>query len=366
MNRMSRLRLAAMALTSLLAVAAAPAPAPVYKEFGDWIVACDNLRRCSAHAVPNPDTDTAKATTQLAAQGDASLAITRDGGGASLPVLAYDGEHAAGPVAVAIDGQAVPEATPWTVRDVGGDKVASLTGAPAAALLRRMRDGAVLTLSSQGSPVPFSLNGLGATLLLFDDVQGRIGTVTGLARPGPQPADTVPSAPPLPVLRAAPPASPLRNAKAYAASVRRAKAASLQRHECDGPPEDDQALPLTADEALVILVCNRAAYQEASLVFRGPRDVPAQARLVTLPHPPGYPRARPDPVGDDQVTEASYDPATATLSESAKGRGLADCGLSLAWVFDGRDFRPSAYAYQDRCGGQPGDWPVLFRTRSAR
>ncbi|WP_175724569.1 DUF1176 domain-containing protein, partial [Burkholderia ambifaria] len=43
-----------------------------------------------------------------------------------------------------------------------------------------------------------SLSGLNAALLLIDDTQGRIGTVTALLRKGTRPASSVPAAPALP------------------------------------------------------------------------------------------------------------------------------------------------------------------------
>ena len=52
------------------------------------------------------------------------------------------------------------------------------------------------------------------------------------------------------------------------------------------------------------------------------------------------------------------------LSHFAKGRGLADCGESAAWAFDGQDFRLQRYHRLGWCrGGNPGDWPTLWRTR---
>ncbi len=65
----------------------------------------------------------------------------------------------------------------------------------------------------------------------------------------------------------------------------------------------------------------------------------------------------------DYFTNADYDPATAMLFHSAKGRGLADCGEAATWRFDGREFRLASYSYLGRCSGaEPGNWPALFRS----
>lgn len=65
----------------------------------------------------------------------------------------------------------------------------------------------------------------------------------------------------------------------------------------------------------------------------------------------------------DYFTHVDYDPSTATLFHSAKGRGLADCGEAATWRFDGREFRLTSYAYLGRCSGpEPGNWPTSFRS----
>ncbi len=357
---MAMIRVAALSAILLAAAGAAPAPVPVYKEFGDWVVACDNVRSCTAHAVPDPG----GAADIDAAQKDATLWLTWDAGRDALPSVQFGGDRPGLPVGTSVDGQAVPGLT-WTASGPATAGTATVTGSKATDLLRQIRDGRTLTLTPPGGPVSISLQGLAASLLLFDDVQGRIGTVTALARPGPLGADTVPAAPALPLVRAAHAAPPLRNRGVFAAAVRRSQAAALKAHDCDtGVADDDEADPLDDGEALVILVCNRAAYQEDSLVFRAPRTAPAKAWLVHLPTPPGAPRAAKDSDAD-LITGTSYDPAKAELSEFAKARGVGDCGISATWTFDGGGFQPSAYASQDRCGGQPGEWPMLFRTRRA-
>ena len=350
-------------LAGLLALAAAgPAPVPVYKEFGDWVAACDNVRTCTAHATPDANSDAADA------QNGVTLTVTRDAGGAAMPSVAVAGEHPGIPTAVSIDGHPVTGPLPWATEGTGDSRVATLSGAPALALLQHMRDGSGMALSLPGSSARISLAGLSATLLLFDDVQGRLDTAAALARPGPQGDASVPPAPSVPVVHAAAAPPPLANGKALAAVIRRAQGAALKAHDCDTDVADisdgDDAQPLTASDAVVLLVCIQGAYQGSSLVFRVPRTAPRDARLVRLPIPPGA--TKPDRDSDaDLVTSAAYDPATAVLSEFAKARGIGDCGALAQWTFDGHAFQPSAYASQDRCGGEPADWPTLFRTRPA-
>jgi len=44
-------------------------------------------------------------------------------------------------------------------------------------------------------------------------------------------------------------------------------------------------------------------------------------------------------------------------------RGIADCGNAEGSPFDGAEFRLSAFRWQDRCVGRPGDWPALYPIR---
>ena len=145
----------------------------------------------------------------------------------------------------------------------------------------------------------------------------------------------------------------------------RASHAQLLKQHCDPDLHDfsdDSAEPLTGADALVLLTCWSGAYQSSLLLLRAPRNAPGQAQLAVLPPAPGAPK--PDPDDDPAVlAEADYSPKDATLSTSAKGRGMADCGVAAQWVFDGRSFQPSSYDYQERCSGAPGDWLPLYRTR---
>ncbi|KRA48779.1 hypothetical protein ASD72_19670 [Pseudoxanthomonas sp. Root630] len=141
-------------------------------------------------------------------------------------------------------------------------------------------------------------------------------------------------------------------------TVRERAADELRREECETDGTYDTADSLSDGEALVLIECWRGAYQSSSLAFRLPRDgsgAPQRVRL-TLPF-------RID--GEDRVvdtfTAAAYEKGQ--LSHYAKGRGLADCGESATWVFDGQDFRLRDYYLLRACQGRPGEWPALWRSR---
>ncbi len=357
MTSLLRWLLAAVALPSAaLAQPLGPA-APVYREIGDWMVGCDNLRSCVAKALPD----------DLGPNGgQAGYLRLRRAGGGGAPLTVWIGAETAFTPKVSLDGK--PTAGAWTAGKSEEDADGFvLQGDAAVAFMRAIRNGSSLRLATGKDAPTVSLKGLTAILLAMDEAQGRIGTATSLVHPGLAAAATVPAPGAPPLLRAAPQPTPLANRQAMIAAVRRSQPAVLKRHDCESGELErsaDAAEPLNRDEAIVLIGCLTGAYQGAQLAFRVPRSAPQNAKLLILPRPP----LLPDAGGEDALyTEAAYDPQTATFFTAAKGRGLADCGFSLSWTYDGKEFRLSDIAYQGRCGGgAPGDWPTLYRTRVAR
>ena len=341
----------------LLALPAAAQPAqPVYREIRDWVLACDNTRACEAKAVPDelaapaPDGDYEPGAMHIDRQAGAVGRLTVR---FSLDDKAFD------PAALRVDGKPLPAGARWTRADKGA--TASLEGDAALALIRQIRDGTTLTFSAAKGAPRVSLKGLAAVLLAMDEAQGRLGNTTALVKVGPAAATAVPAALPAPTVVAAPWIKPLADKARLIAVVRKSQGAALKAHECDAEPSTDDAAPLSADEAVVTLKCEIAAYQGSVLAFRTPVAAPGRAKLLILPTPPTV-DPKVEPAGE--YGDGDYDPKTATFTESAKGRGLADCGESATWTFDGRDFHLSRFNKQERCGGgEPGDWPTLYRTR---
>ena len=59
-----------------------------------------------------------------------------------------------------------------------------------------------------------------------------------------------------------------------------------------------------------------------------------------------------------------FDAPSQTLSAFAKGRGIADCGATEAWVWDGKGFQIAREQPMPECRGvPPNDWPSLFVSR---
>lgn len=335
----------------------AAAGQPLYREIKDFVVACDNGGACQALGLAQED------------GGDPLLLdLRRDAGPAGGATLRLSAPRRFAAADLRMDGKAAAlSALPW--RDAGDPNGGALELQDAGAIAKFIdsaRNAGAIAVGRGDEVASLSLSGFSAALLLIDETQGRLDNETAWLRRGAKPASAVPPAAALPVLPPLPKPSPALSktqTAALIAAVRRQQAEWFRKEECEAPDPGiapGLAYPLGEDEALLLLNCLSGAYQSSSLAFRVPRDGKAAARRIVMPAPVKL-EADGGPI--DMFTNADYDPATATLFHSAKGRGLGDCGEAATWRFDGREFRLASYAYLGRCGGaEPGNWPALFRS----
>jgi hypothetical protein len=344
----------AIALAALAAVTAASAPAkPVYREIKDFVVACDNLRTCRVRWAPE--------------SGDggfeAYFDITREGGpnGRLRVALGASREAETRPDVRSLAVDAIPFGRDLRWRYDGGADAMVVEGAEALSYVRALSNSDVLTFSDGRQQQPVTLSGLKAALLAVDEAQGPLGTVGAFVRKGPAANATVPPVPPLPAVVARRADPTLKVPPGFAAKVRRAQGKALA--DCDPARKDaDAAYALNGGEVLVTLGCMMHAYQSSMLLLRAPRDAPEKATLVVMP--PAAGDRPPGPEDRGRYVEGEWDPKTATFFEAAKGRGLADCGQSTSWAFDGVAFRLAEANRMGRCsGGPPGDWPTVYRAK---
>ena len=337
--------LAAACAAALPALAATQQSPPLYKQFRDWQVACDNGGRCEAKGFPREDD----------ADHLSVVRVTREPGPQGAIEISLEAEGRFAASNLALQGGARLPAERWTDASSGDTdhRLVLRDQDGAVAVLAALRGAQGLRLGNAGT---VSLDGVTAALLAMDDAQGRVGTTTALIRPGDAPATTVPAAPALPVLNApapAPAALSAEAAQALAAATRTAQQAALSAGDCFAEDKRDDAIALTATEALVQLQCIQGPYQSSYLFFRVPVQDPKATRQLILPLPVGEPSS--------SFIDTDYDPTKGELTSSDRGRGPGDCGESASWVFDGREFQLKFYAMQDSCRGFPGDWPVLWR-----
>jgi hypothetical protein len=337
-----------LATALALVVFAGAAQAAGTKTVSDWTGVCSNLGNCGAFGFSPEDADT-----------DAYLRVGRAAGPAAAPtvLIALDPGDAQPSATWALELDGRPIAGVGPLRATGGDggARARLSGPAALALIEALRNGKMLAILSNGKPVAtVSLAGSAAVLLWVDDQQGRVGTVTALARPGPKPASSVPPAPPTPLIVAAPAVSQAGLPKVAPKSLTKGVVG------CDAiDSPDDIVARLAPGVVLWGPECEAGPYNEVSIFFLGDEHG-GHPKQITFAEAPGG-----DQASDDEPMNASFDPKTRTLSAFAKARGIGDCGETTSWVWDGKSFRLLSEFDMPACrGASPDDWPALYEARA--
>jgi hypothetical protein len=307
------------------------------RTFRDWVAACDNGLSCRAVALAPEDATEAAVTLVLdrAAGPDAALTLS----------FTTQEEHSP-PFAISIDGKQIARG------GIAKDGAVAFEGAEAAALAAALGNGRRLTVAdAAGKQVgDVSLSGAAAALRWIDAQQDRAGTTGALVARGKE-ADSAP-APALPVIRAA-------GLGGEAALLDPARVAAMKREAgCEagrdlGRPE---ARPL-GDKTLVLLPCSSGAYNLMMAVFlvRDGKHAPAE-----FDAPSGMSDEN-SPVKN--VVDGSF--VDGVLTSFARGRGLGDCGIKQAFVWDGTRFRLSRQEEMPECRGSRNYLPT-WRARVVR
>ncbi|WP_446654474.1 DUF1176 domain-containing protein [Blastomonas sp.] len=333
----------------LAAATAAPAEAPAEGKvmiFKDWYVACDNIWSCEAGSLSDDGSDVF--TAQV-------VRIRREGGpDAPFRIgLRPQEEQAKGAARLVIDGGKPFAGT------LDGEGDTWLDEAQSMAVARGLANGkSAQVVLSDGSAIPISLAGSSAALRYLDAIQQRAGTMGAIVATGAKPDSARPPAPPQLTARAATSLIELPDLKAYPRVI----ADSGCEYRMEGA--EDRVEPLGQrngkDMALVLIACDSGAYNfgSAVMIAERPMEDPNAKwtfRKAKFETPIGW--------GDEeqvaQVVNASFDPATGTLSEFAKGRGIGDCGTASSYAWDGEQFRLAERHLMDDCRGA-WDWPRVW------
>jgi hypothetical protein len=350
--------LLAIGLIAGAAFAATSASAQM-KEFRDWLAACDNTRSCTAYGF---DADMG---------GYAYVQLTRDAGAdAGLRVSIAVNVQEGSKFKVSFDDPALgglpAEATAGASNDDDDLKRLTISDPKAietlVASLRKAKKVIVTRIDAPGAtasdPVTteISLNGVVAAMLWMDDQQKRVGTVTALASRGDKPATAVPPPPARPVVTAAKIPPGPKPDKAPAAVIAKARALCEDKKIA----EAEDATRLGADQVMYWFPCTEksGAYNFAYALILAERGKPV--REVEFKQPREL--AAKDDNGVETNMNPGFDESTQTMSLFNKGRGIADCGVSSEWVWDGHAFRLIGSKSMPTCKGvAPNDWAVLYR-----
>lgn len=316
------------------------------RTFRDWFAVCDNGNDCMAFG-PAAEGGTGWVRVHLPAGPDARPDVMAG---------FWPGSGAFGktPIRVAIDGRSLATA-PWQAEDQ--DIVLSDPTAAVGALVA----GRAMTLSLGSETQAMNLNGASAALLWIDERQGRLDTVTALVRKGAGPASTVPAAPILPQIKAAPAVSQAgfgdrgQTLPATIEAMTEAKECLADTGFSPVIQREVQSARLDAATELWAMPCFIGAYNLGTRWFLTGTDG-ADPRVVSFQ---GTGEA------ETTLTNAEYSPTTRTLSQFAKGRGLGDCGVATTWTWTGRAFVLTDESVMGECWGANADrWPSTWRSRS--
>lgn len=327
---------AALALVGSTAVAA-------HFTIKDWEVACDNTRACEAVGYQADEGDSAPVALWLGRPAGPSGAVA-----AKLTVINQD-ETVVGPLTLRV-GQ---------LTLAGLTSEAELTPAQIAQLLPALLDAGYADVTDGKTKWRLSLAGMKAALLKMDDLQGRVGTVTALVKPGAKPASTVLPAVPVPVLRGlAPVAQRKQDAALLPVIVKK-----LPKRGCDEQPDligggesQSEIYRLSASKVLLLIECGRGAYQSSFAVWTANDKAPYAALRARLTDADGAP--------DNELLNVSFDKGE--LGSFAKGRGLGDCNMQASWLWTAEGFKLASASSARLCRGVPGgymlsDWSAQVK-----
>jgi len=324
--------------------AASPDPAttsPESRTFRDWTVVCGNDGTCTAFVGVE--------------SGTGWLRIVMPAGPEAEPVVDLGMGMDADSLepTVTIDGRA------YGLDVVDG--VARVSADQARALIAALAGGRTATVGTGEEAMTLSVSGVSAALLWIDERQGRLDTVTALIREGDAPASSVPTAPALPVVAAAPAVAQtgMKNGTQLPDAVEDLAKVRDCRVDTDFSPDFQYATQhyrLAADTVLWGVPCFMGAYNTGYLYVLTD-NAGASPRIVSLPTTG---EAIETPINPD------YDPATRRLEAFGKGRGLGDCGTVHQWIWTGRAFVLAHERVMEACMGVTADlWPVIWDTRPA-
>jgi hypothetical protein len=324
------------------AASADPASAaPESRTFSDWTVSCGNDGTCTAFGGVE--------------SGTGWLRIVMPAGPEAVPVV---------DLGMGMDADSLQPTVTIDGRAYGlevADGVARASADQARALIGALAGGRTATLGTGEEAMTLSVSGVSAALLWIDERQGRLDTLTALIRKGDAPASSVPAAPALPVVAAAPAVAQtgMKAGTQLPDAVEALGKVRDCRVETDFSPDFQYATQhyrLAADTVLWGVPCFMGAYNTGYLYVLTD-SAGASPRIVSLPTTG---EAIETPINSD------YDPATRRLEAFGKGRGLGDCGTVHQWIWTGRAFVLEHERLMEACMGVTADlWPVTWDTRPA-
>lgn len=350
----------ALAVCALIvALASGSAFAQSVRLFTDWQAACDNLRACSAIGMGAVDGDSVgfidlRRSGARNADTQVSLAFTFETEEQELPLeITFD--PPGGEAVFARDAKAEIGRDGLLRMELPKDKLTAFIAALRRAEFLRVRR--LDDAPTNPSTTVISLKGAIAALRWIDEQQQRAGGVTALIARGDRPATAIAATPSLPALGRSPFQVRQIVGKAPANIVAERKTACPDLSEdAEG---DEIGYQITPDNVLWQMPCSRAAYNFSSIYYLQTRAGPP--RLVQFEKPEGGALVR----NLTEIVNGEFIEDDRSIFFFAKGRGLGDCGVRGAYLWDGRAFMLTNWQEMTACRGAPLDlWPVIWRAET--
>lgn len=296
--------------------------------FKSWHAWCDNVRTCSAFSFQEESLTTG------------FLRVSRAGDPTAEPEISVGVWSDSAPGTVELSTVGGPAVATLTITITGDGYPAGVaTGAPARLFTEALANANSVVVKTRGDELfTVELAGSSATLRWLDDKQKRAGTTTALVAKGPKPP---PPAPAVPVITRGPEVTQEGLPKELPAGIKRSPA----YQECVddwGDMKMDTTVDRLAPGVLLWGVsCSRGAYNFSNRYWFSAEDG-TNVRPAALPGTDG-----------DLLVNSGYDPASRSLSEFSKGRGIGDCGSAGTWVWDGKQFQQANAWIMPYCVGVP-------------
>ncbi|MCA1197608.1 DUF1176 domain-containing protein [Sphingomonas sp. R647] len=329
-----------LAAFALAQSAPAPQQGPM-KTFGDWVVACDNVKQCEMTSLQPEGGDWSDAGWQMA--------VTREAGPAGGWAVELMGEEAPGGPTVHVEGApAASAAAVWRGDAFSGAEALTLVGALANGKVVIVRDSAGKSLGR------ISLSGSSASLRFIDAEQGRAGTTTAVIAKGANPASAVPAAPSLPVIASIRPAGTPAVLSPTLLNQLWTQSDCAENYSSESLPEVER-YALGGGATLALVPCGAGAYNFSSIAYLV-RD--GKVQVAGFDSAPGWTAD-----GPAMLVNVGFDLKTGELGSYAKGRGIGDCGSAETYVWDGTRFRLTEARAMGECRGSI-NWLTVWRAKA--
>ncbi|WP_411703984.1 DUF1176 domain-containing protein [Edaphovirga cremea] len=331
---------------------------PIQKNFSDWMISCDNINRCQIRNVNDHHDLVMQITREAGREGKASISIDYQ--------RLYDDSEKNTALAntLMLDSRRMNiNPREWQTEK---NRISTENRLVVNEFIAGIREGSRITLTgkfaNEQDRLVISLTGLKAALLAMDEQQSRIDTQTAWAKKGVKPADQVPDAP-------LPPEAPLFSrpqplTDGEVAALTQFAATNVDTNDCtlESSERDVSLSALSGEKALMMINCDRGAYNLFVLAFTVTRHAPFKIEELDLTLPFSFNQQENQ---SPELINVDFDEKSGQLGTYAKGRGIGDCGESSQWVFDGTAFQLTNYASEPNCDGyrQGGEWPELWVTR---